>query len=64
VTIATTAAGTSDWDYNDAFHSQMNASFFAYLLARYGFELMEQNDARVHKPGDVISVFRRAANRR
>lgn len=62
--IHRTGRSPSDSDYEEAFRSQMNASFFAYLLARYGFELMEQNDALVHKPGDVISVFRRAANRR
>ena len=31
----------------------------AHLLAKHGFELVEQKDTIVHKPGDAITVFRK-----
>lgn len=37
----------------------IDKKFFAHLVERYGFRLVEQNDALVHKPGDLISVFRK-----
>jgi SAM-dependent methyltransferase len=51
----------NDWDYNEAFRAQMNSVFFAHLLSRHDFHLLEQNFELPHKPGDVISVFARQA---
>lgn len=41
------------------FRSHMDREFFAHLLEKHGFELVEQNEEMAHMPGDVISVFRR-----
>jgi ubiquinone/menaquinone biosynthesis C-methylase UbiE len=56
-----TGRSPNDWDYAEAFRSQMNARFFARLLDQRGLEIIEQTDALVHKPGDVITVFRKPA---
>ena len=37
----------------------MNTELFAKVISKYGFEMIEQNDDLVHKPGDIISVFKK-----
>ena len=37
----------------------MNMELFAKVISKYGFEMIEQNDDLVHKPGDIISVFKK-----
>jgi ubiquinone/menaquinone biosynthesis C-methylase UbiE len=49
----------SDWDYNEAFRSQMNAKFFAHLAREAGLQVLDQSEALVHKPGDVITVLQK-----
>jgi ubiquinone/menaquinone biosynthesis C-methylase UbiE len=49
----------TEWDYAEAFRAQMNAKFFAHLVEEQGLRLLEQNTELPHKPGDVISVFKR-----
>ena len=44
------------------FRSHIDGPFFAYLIRKHGFELLEQNEELPHKPGDMISVFRRPAS--
>lgn len=54
----------SDWDYNEAFRSQMNVEFFAHLARQAGLEVLDQSEALVHKPGDAITVLQKPATRR
>lgn len=44
-----------------SYRSHIDGAFFSHLLGRYGFEIVEQNTSLPHKPGDVISVFRKPA---
>lgn len=49
----------SDWDYKEAFRSQMNAEFFAHLARQAGLQVLDQSEALVHKPGDIITVLQK-----
>ena len=49
----------SEEDATKSFRSSMNGKFFAHLVEKHGFSLVEQNDSLPHKPGDVITVFRK-----
>lgn len=51
----------SDWDYNEAFRSQMNVEFFAHLARQAGLDVVDQSEALVHKPGDAITVLQKPA---
>lgn len=42
-----------------SFRSHMNAPLFAHLVREYGLEMIDQDTSLPHKPGDVISVFRK-----
>jgi ubiquinone/menaquinone biosynthesis C-methylase UbiE len=44
-------------DYEVRFRAQMNAGFFAKLVARNGLILVTQNSALTHHPSDTITVF-------
>lgn len=39
------------------FRAHMDAGFFAHLVRKNGLELVKQDDALAHMPGDVVSVI-------
>lgn len=44
-------------DLIKAFRSYMSGDLFAHLVIKHGMKILEQNEALVHKPGDIISIF-------
>lgn len=46
---------------DEDWRSHMDGRFFAQLIRTHGMALVEQNDSLPHKPGDIISVFRKPA---
>ncbi len=44
-----------------SYRSHLDAALFARMLARHGLEIVEQDTSLPHKPGDVITVFRKPA---
>lgn len=52
-------AHLSDEEAKSHWRSYMDRQFFAHLVEKHGFRLIEQNDSLVHKPGDLISVFQK-----
>jgi ubiquinone/menaquinone biosynthesis C-methylase UbiE len=49
----------SEGEYKQQFRAQMNARFFAHLLAENQLQLVEQSEELAHREGDVITVFTR-----
>ena len=51
----------SEADASSSFRSHMDSRFFAHLVEAAGLEVVEQDTTSPHKPGDLITVFRRPA---
>ena len=47
----------SKTEADDAFRSPLDGRFFAHLVEKNGFRLVEQNTELPHMRGDVITVF-------